>query len=54
MKLDGEGRQIEVLLNCGSGPIEVQGEGEILFSRRCEGNILDVRGALIRRLPSKG
>ena len=43
---------IEVLLNCGSEPIEIQGQGEILFARRCEGNSLDVRGTLIRRLPS--
>ncbi len=49
IKLDQAGKQIEVLLNCGEEPIEIQGEGEILFSRRCAGNILDVRGTLIRR-----
>ena len=49
IKLDQAGKQIEVLLNCGEEPIELQGEGEILFSRRCAGNILDVRGTLIRR-----
>lgn len=24
------------MLNCGSEPIEIQGQGEILFARRCE------------------
>lgn len=51
-KLNLDGKWIEVLLNCGSEPIEIQGQGEILFARRCEGNSLDVRGTLIRRLPS--
>ena len=53
-KLNLDGKWIEVLLNCGSEPIEIQGQGEILFARRCEGNSLDVRGTLIRRLPSTG
>lgn len=45
-KLNLDGKWIEVLLNCGSEPIEIQGQGEILFARRCEGNSLDVRGTL--------
>ena len=33
-KLNLDGKWIEVLLNCGSEPIEIQGQGEILFCQK--------------------
>ena len=33
-KAESGWKWIEVLLNCGSEPIEIQGQGEILFARR--------------------
>lgn len=49
IKLDQEGRKLEVLLNCGNEPIEVGKVGEILFSRKFEKGVLEVNGTLIRR-----
>lgn len=49
IKLDQEGRKLEVLLNCGNKPIEVGKAGEILFSRKFEKGVLEVNGTLIRR-----
>lgn len=53
IKLNQDGQRIEVLLNCGDQPIEVRGEGEILFARKFEKGILEVNGTLIRRKKDK-
>lgn len=49
IKLDQEGRELEVLLNCSSGPIGIREGGEILFSRGLQGDSLLANGSLIRR-----
>ena len=49
IKLDQEGRELEVLLNCSSDPIGIREGGEILFSRGLQGDSLLANGSLIRR-----
>lgn len=50
IKLDEDNNKIEVLFNCDDKPVQVGDEGEILFKRLLEGEILAPRGILIRRL----
>lgn len=49
IKLDKEGRKLEVLLNCSKESIEVKEQGEILFARNYAEGILNKNGTLIRR-----
>lgn len=50
IKLDEEGNKIEVLLNASDEEIKVKGDGEVLFAREFDGEILGVNGTLIRRM----
>mgnify|MGYP003273550103 FL=1 len=50
IKLDEEGNKIEVLLNASDEKIKVKGDGEVLFAREFDGEILGVNGTLIRRM----
>ena len=50
IKLDEEGQKVEVLLNCSEEVVEVDGTGEILFSRNYENGVLQQKGTLIRKL----
>lgn len=50
IKLDEEGNKIEVLLNASDEGIKVKGDGEVLFAREFDGEILGVNGTLIRRM----
>lgn len=50
IKLDEEGNKIEVLLNASDEKIKVKGDGEVLFTREFDGEILGVNGTLIRRM----
>ena len=50
IKLDEEGNKIEVLLNASDEEIKVEGDGEVLFAREFDGEILGVNGTLIRRM----
>ncbi len=50
IKLDEEGNKIEVLLNASDEEIKVKGDGEVLFAREFDGEILGVNGTLIRRI----
>ena len=49
IKLDQDGNQLEILLNCSNEPAEVKEGGEILFSRKLEHGVLQKNGTLIRR-----
>ena len=49
IKLDQDGNQLEVLLNCSEESVSVKEEGEVLFSRRFEQGVLKKNGTLIRR-----
>ena len=49
IKLDAQGREIEVLLNCAAEDMEVKAGGEVLFGRNFSGGILGENGTLIRR-----
>ena len=40
----------EVLLNASDEEIKVKGDGEVLFAREFDGEILGVNGTLIRRM----
>lgn len=53
IKLDNDGGQIEVLLNCSHDDILVKEEGTILFSRRYEEGTLKENGTLVRRKGEK-
>lgn len=46
IKLDEEGNKIEVLLNASDEEIKVKGDGEVLFAREFDGEILGVNGTL--------
>ena len=50
IKLDEDGNKIEVLLNASEEEVKVKGNGEILFAREFDGEILGVNGTLIRRI----
>ena len=50
IKLDEVGNKIEVLLNASDEEIKVKGDGEVLFAREFDGEILGVNGTLIRRM----
>lgn len=50
VKIDEEGNKIEVLLNASNENVRVKGEGEILFARKFEGDILGANGTLIRKI----
>ena len=50
IKLDEKGNKIEVLLNASDEEIKVKGDGEVLFAREFDGEILGVNGTLIRRM----
>ena len=49
IKLDQDGNQLEVLLNCSEESVSVKEEGEVLFSRRFEQGVLKKNGTMIRR-----
>ena len=49
IKLDGENRKLEVLLNCSGEKVEIKPGGEILFARNYHDGILEPKGTLIRR-----
>lgn len=49
IKLDEEGRRIEVVLNCSGEAVRVGDTGEVLFARNFRDGMLGVRGTLIRR-----
>ena len=53
IKLDEEGNRIEVLLNASDEKIKVKRDGEVLFAREFDGEILGVNGTLIRRMSRK-
>ena len=42
--------KIEVLLNASNENVKVKGEGEILFARKFDGDILGANGTLIRKI----
>ena len=44
------GNKIEVLLNASNENVRVKGEGEILFARKFDGDILGANGTLIRKI----
>ena len=50
VKIDEEGNKIEVLLNASNENVKVKGEGEILFARKFDGDILGANGTLIRKI----
>jgi len=52
VKIDEEGNKIEVLLNASNENVRVkgEGEGEILFARKFDGDILGANGTLIRKI----
>lgn len=50
IKLDEEGRRIEVVLNCSGEAVRVGDTGEVLFARNFRNGMLGVRGTLIRRV----
>ena len=50
VKIDEEGNKIEVLLNASNENVRVKGEGEILFARKFDGDILGANGTLIRKI----
>lgn len=50
IKLDGSGKKLQVLINCSQEEIPVQGDGEILFSRKFREEKLCAKGTLIRRI----
>ena len=50
IKLDEAGRKTEILLNCSEEPVEVKGNGEVLFARQYQDGILEKNGTLIRRI----
>ena len=49
IKLDPDNRELEVVLNCSDGPLNVGEGGEILFARKYDGGILEKNGTLIRK-----
>lgn len=49
IKLDKEGKKLEVLLNCSMAEIPVKEEGEILFSINYSDGVLGKNGTLVRR-----
>ena len=50
VKIDEEGNKIEILLNASNENVRVKGEGEILFARKFDGDILGANGTLIRKI----
>ena len=50
VKIDEEGNKIEELLNESNDNERVKGEGEILFARKFDGDILGANGTLIRKI----
>lgn len=48
IKLDADGRQVEVLLNCSGEKMKVEKGGKILFARNYEDGVLLGKGTLIR------
>lgn len=50
IKLDEEGNKIEVLVNASDDDVKVKKVGEVLFSRKFDGEILGINGTLIRRI----
>lgn len=61
IKIDGEGRKLEVVLNCSESPVDIEAGGEVLFARnyrtgggaegaRGKKGVLEKNGTLIRRL----
>lgn len=51
IKLDENGDQMEILLNCSDKAVEIRDGGEILFVRKFENGKLGINGTLIRRKP---
>lgn len=51
IKLDENGDQLEILLNCSDKAVEIRDGGEILFVRKFENGKLGINGTLIRRKP---
>ena len=51
IKLDENGDQLEILLNCSDKAVEIRDGGEILFVRKFEDGKLGINGTLIRRKP---
>ena len=49
VKLDGENRKLEVLLNCSEEAVKTEPGAEVLFSRNYHDGILEPKGTLIRR-----
>ena len=49
IKLDPDNRELEVVLNCSDGPLNVGEGGEILFARKYDRGILEKNGTLIRK-----
>lgn len=52
IKIDSQGREIEVLLNCSEEKIKVKEGGEILFARNFSEGVLERNGTLVRRKKS--
>ena len=50
IKLDEEGRNTEVILNCSDEAAKVGEAGEVLFARNYQNGILEKNGTLIRRI----
>ena len=50
IKIDEEGNKMEVLLNASDEDVKVKGNGEVVFAREFDGEILGVNGTLIRRI----
>ena len=50
VKLDDEGNQLEILLNCTKEEVKIEKQGEILFQRGYENGKLQKNGTLIRRI----
>ena len=50
VKLDDEGNQLEILLNCTKEEVKIERQGEILFQRGYENGKLQKNGTLIRRI----
>lgn len=50
IKLDEEEHKVQILLNASDHALEVGEGGEVLFSRKYEGGVLESKGVLIRRI----
>ena len=49
IKLDEQGRKIQVLLNCSGEAMDVKDAGEVFFSRKYHDGTLEANGTVIRR-----